>query len=295
MKKFGGSWTEEKLTAFEKYVKAYLTILNKYKSKYNWQTIYFDGFAGFGERIDEISKQSTLFELNLSDQDKQEYSVYKGSVERVLGLPDPFKFDWYYFIETKQDYVNQLNQLIGKKYEHLKSKIVIRRKDCNEQLILLADLLKKKKNYRALVLLDPFGLQVNWKSIYDFKGTNSDIWILLPSGVGINRMLPKDGVIKYKNKLESFFGLPIEKIEEIFYFNLKQMSLFGKDSIKMKIPNSINKIVEIYIKQLQSVWKYVTKEPLVLLNSKNVPIFHFLFASNKSAGLKIASDIIKAK
>ena len=46
MKSFGGNWTEKKLNAFIKYVIAYLKILNNAKAKFNWQTIYFDGFAG---------------------------------------------------------------------------------------------------------------------------------------------------------------------------------------------------------------------------------------------------------
>ena len=54
MKKFGGSWTVKKLDAFINYVKAYTTILNSVKKKYNWKTIYFDGFAGYGERKIEI-------------------------------------------------------------------------------------------------------------------------------------------------------------------------------------------------------------------------------------------------
>ena len=45
---WGGDWTEEKLAAFSKYVNAYLTIMNKYRDKYNWRLIYFDGFAGSG-------------------------------------------------------------------------------------------------------------------------------------------------------------------------------------------------------------------------------------------------------
>ena len=43
---WGGQWTEEKLDAFEKYVNAYLTIMNVYKERYRWKLIYFDGFAG---------------------------------------------------------------------------------------------------------------------------------------------------------------------------------------------------------------------------------------------------------
>lgn len=47
---WGGRWTEEKLDAFEKYVNAYLTIMNSYREKYDWKLIYFDGFAGSGTR-----------------------------------------------------------------------------------------------------------------------------------------------------------------------------------------------------------------------------------------------------
>ena len=48
---WGGAWTEEKLNAFEKYVNAYLTIMNKYRGQYDWKLIYFDGFAGSGSRF----------------------------------------------------------------------------------------------------------------------------------------------------------------------------------------------------------------------------------------------------
>ena len=47
---WGGSWTEEKLDAFTKYVNAYLTIMNKNRDRYGWKLIYFDGFAGSGSR-----------------------------------------------------------------------------------------------------------------------------------------------------------------------------------------------------------------------------------------------------
>lgn len=293
MKKFGGSWTEEKLTAFEKYVKAYLTILNKVKRKYGWKTIYFDGFAGFGERKEVIPKQNSLFNFIIDANRKNDYSVYKGSVERILSLPEPYKFDWYYFIETNSKYIEELNKLVENKYKSLKPKIAIRDDDCNNQLSLLAALLKRDKRFTALVLLDPFGLQVKWESIKKLEDTKSDVWILLPSGVAINRMLPKNGLIKYQTILEDFFGKPIDELKKIFYFESGQKTIFDDRKSVVKISNAIDKIVEIYIKQLEEVWTYVTKKPMILKNSKNVPIFHFLFATNDPVGLKIASDIIR--
>lgn len=43
---WGWRWTEEKLDAFEKYVNAYLTIINKHRDRYQWRLICFDGYAG---------------------------------------------------------------------------------------------------------------------------------------------------------------------------------------------------------------------------------------------------------
>jgi len=44
--------------------------------------------------------------------------------------------------------------------------------------------------------------------------------------------------------------------------------------------------------QLKTIWKYVIEKPLILKNSKNCPIFHFIFASNNQAGYNIAKYII---
>ena len=71
---WGGLWTEQKLDTFESYVKAYLTIMNVYREKYNWKLIYFDGFAGSGTRSneeleDERRKSLDLFEGNVDDDE----------------------------------------------------------------------------------------------------------------------------------------------------------------------------------------------------------------------------------
>lgn len=38
---WGGRWTEEKLDAFEKYVNAYLTIMNTHREKNGWKLLYY--------------------------------------------------------------------------------------------------------------------------------------------------------------------------------------------------------------------------------------------------------------
>lgn len=54
----------------------------------------------------------------------------------------------------------------------------------------------------------------------------------------------------------------------------------------------INKISRLYAKNLVSIWDFVTPSPLRLTNSNNVPIFHFIFASNNRNAVKIAQQII---
>jgi three-Cys-motif partner protein len=210
MKSFGGSWTEQKLNAFIKYVEAYLTILNVYKQKYNWQTVYFDGFAGYGKRNNYNQNENLSVDI-FGNEDKEELFVYEGSVKRVLSLEEPFIFDWYYFIDTSSEYIANLEKLKST-ITHIKTeKIIIRESNCNVQLKNLANALNTNKNLAALVFLDPFGMQVQWDSIKQLKDTRSDIWILVPSGVAINRMLDRKKELKNREKLETFFGLTVKE------------------------------------------------------------------------------------
>ena len=96
---WGGNWTEQKLETFEKYVNAYLSIMNNFRDKYNWKLIYFDGFAGSGSR-----KDATNTELynELFPEDDFSQNPYKGAAERVLGIKQR-GFDFYYFIDKDQE------------------------------------------------------------------------------------------------------------------------------------------------------------------------------------------------
>lgn len=283
---WGGPWTEKKLDAFAKYVWSYLAIMKKFPY---WNTIYFDGFAGSGIRKKQC--QSELYQkLDLTFQEEQ---VYKGSAERILNLKDELKFDYYYFIDRNEKAIKNLKSRLSETKESGNKKLIFRDGDCNEQLLKLSESLRSKK-YAALVLLDPFGMQINWESIANLKGTRSDIWILVPTGVIVNRLLDKKGEIKNIKKLESFFGLSEEQIRKEFYVKSNQQTLFGEQvELIQKVMNPIEKITDVYIKQLKTIWKHVTETPLVLKNSKEVPIFHFVFASNNKTALKIAKEIIK--
>ena len=284
---WGGLWTEKKLDAFAKYVKAYLTIMKKNPF---WKTIYFDGFAGSGDK--KANCVSPLYlQLELTEKEER---LYKGAAERVLTLPNNLSFDFHYFIDLKDESLKKLEVKLETIQQTKTNQFQYRAGDCNRWLRELSEAMNQNKNkFAALVLLDPFGMQVNWESIAALKNTRTDIWILVPTGVIVNRLLDKRGNLKHINKLQQFFGLDENQIKSTFYQVETQQTLFGGKETVNKITKPIEKIAELYIRRLKTVWPHVTEKPLRLDNTRGVPIFHFVFASNNPTAVNIAKQIIK--
>lgn len=318
---WGGSWTEEKLEVFEKYVNAYLSIMHSNRKKFGgWPRtiLYIDGFAGSGTRgeSDKITESSQTIFFPITDEEK---SVYQGSPERVLKLK--MKFDRYIFIDKDASSLDSLKKRLQEK-ELITNNCIFIKGDLNNELIENKDIFNNK-DLVALIFLDPFGMNVKWKTIesfsssqdlsddnnkqFQFKSSSKkriDLWILLPSGVIVNRLLDRKGNLKHIKKLTEFFGMTEDEIKSIFYQNVEikdsQLGLLFDSETDtnpafIKSNDSINKIRNIYVQQLKKVFNYVTEEPLVLKNNRNVPIYHFVFASNNKIAWTIADQIIKKR
>lgn len=292
---WGGSWTEEKLDALEKYVNAYLTIMNVAKTKFGWKTIYLDGFAGSGSRNEDGSQTVSDLMFDLFQEEyiaEEELNTYRGAAERVLGIKQQ-SFDWYYFIDKDNNSSQRLEERLSE-FKKTK-KLEFRNTDANAEVAKLAEAMNKNNKLAALVLLDPFGMQVDWASIEKLKGTHTDLWILIPTGVIVNRLLDRKCELTHIGKLTSFFGKDEQFLKDYFYMKKKVDTLFGETEIIEKVKQPIQKIAELYIQQLKTIFRFVTEKPLVLYNTRNTPIFHFACASNNETAIKIASQIIKKK
>ncbi len=127
----------------------------------HWKTIYFDGFAGCGDR--KTKRISPLYhQLMLTEQEEK---LYKGAAERVLTLPNNLSFDYHYFIDTNEKSLKKLECILSE-LQKTKAPFQYRPGDCNQQLLELSRAMNKKKNkFASLVLLDPFGMQINWESL----------------------------------------------------------------------------------------------------------------------------------
>lgn len=271
--KFGGPWTEKKIEIFIKYLNAYLQIM---KNK-PFKLIYFDGFAGSGK----IEKKS------------QYKSLIEGVASKVLSISEPRTFDIYYLVELDRKKGKELERILKKKNPEKSKNVFVQISDCNEKLISLAGYLKSNKLNRALAFIDPHGMEVNWNSIIVFKDLGIDMWVLVPTGVAVNRMLKRNAQIpeSWIIKLENFLGLKKREIMKSFYHEDPQESLFSNETKLVKEQKITEKIIDIYSEKLLKVWRYVSK-PLPLKNSKGNCIYHFLLLSNNKTAISIANDII---
>ena len=296
-KNWGGAWTEKKLDAFEKYVKAYLTIMKKYATEYSWKLFYFDAFAGNGsreEKPEEVYDTDITLFANEEIKEITEQASYKGAAERVLGIDiDGFSFDYYYFVDKNEKSLKTLEERLKKRFPNKARCMAFKPGDANERILELVDYAKNHPKCAVLILLDPFGMQLNWETLQILKLIKHiDLWILVPSGVIINRLLTRNGKILCPERLKKSFGMPIDRIQSYFYEEIKEPSLFGEITRQQKRDNTINKIAQLYMNLLRKEFAYVIDKPLILRNSMNCPIFHFVFASHNETAARIASEIV---
>lgn len=274
MNEFGGNWTKAKIEMLVEYASAYLTIM---KTRRFFKLMYFDGFAGSGVIIN-------------GRREKVEMTI--GAAPRIVEITHPRPFDLYYFVEKNTKNFRALER--STKHAFPQREIFVVQEDCNKKLIDLSIFLRNpnNKNFRTLAYIDPCGMQVEWRSIENLRGLPVDMWILVPTGLGVNRLLKKDGRISdmWMERLEMFLGLEREDIEAYFYKRMP--TLFPDMTSYKKEEDAIQKSAELYRERLKDVFRFISS-PFELRNSTQTPMYHLIFASNNEKGVKIADGIVK--
>jgi three-Cys-motif partner protein len=184
---FGGEWTKEKLLRLQKYLKAYTTIFNSNEKARKLHFMYVDAFAGTGsfqKTQSQVTGQADIFSDNVPEIEE----FLKGSARIALEINPPFRE--YIFIERNPEYAQQLQQL---KNEFAGRKIKIINEDANSYLLRWCES-TNWKTARAVVFLDPYGMEVEWNVIEALARTEAvDLWYLFPLGIGVNRLLTRSG------------------------------------------------------------------------------------------------------
>jgi three-Cys-motif partner protein len=241
-------------------------------------------------REDEAGKRSqALLFPELAEAEPQAF--LDGSTR--LALKTEPRFDRYVFIERNAERCKQLEAL---KFEfpHLASDIQIRCGDANTEI---QDLCRKDwTSHRAVLFLDPYGMQVEWQTIEAIAGTKAiDLWLLFPLGIGVNRLLTKSGEIpeSWRRRLDLLLGT--RDWYEEFYRVESTPTLFGDADRVVKATTET--IGRYFNERLKSVFAAVAEEPKVLRNSTNCPLYLLCFAVGNEQGapvaLRIANHLLK--
>ena len=269
-----------KLAALESYLPAYMKIFRQNARARYLRTMYVDAFAGSGKMDYLPTDQEELF--------KADREYLKGSTARALEVKP--EFDKYIFIEANK---NRCNELAGLKtqFPRQAERIEIHNEDANiflEKWCASTDWTK----WRAVVLLDPFDMNVVWKTVEGLAATHGvDMWWLFPCGA-FNRLLTKHKKPpqKWSEALTRICGT--NEWEERFYKKSEEQGLFDVIHSEEKTAGFEN-INNFLHERLASLFARVVDRPLFLVNSNNSPIFMLFFAASNPKGAIPAVNIAK--
>lgn len=258
-----GYWSEIKLDMIRKYANAYSIIVNK--STNIRKHLYIDGFAGAGVHI---SKQTKEF--------------IPGSPLNALNVKPPFKE--YHFIDLNGGKAEALRKLGSGN-----PNVYVYEEDCNKLLLEKIFPRAKYSDYhRALCLLDPYGLHLNWEVMYNAGQMRSiEIFLNFP-------VMDMNMNILWKNpdkvtptqiaRMDAFWG--DHSWRDAAY--TKTPGLF--DDIEEKATNKdVAKAFQSRLKKVAG-FNYVP-DPIPMRNSTGSIVYYLFFASPNKTGAKIVNDI----
>ncbi len=165
---YGGQHTDIKLSIVEGNLKAYATAL---RPDFD-QLWYVDAFAGTGSRTVRTERHGgDLVEAPVEESVEHR----RGSAQIALEVRP--SFDFLLFIESNQNHAAALRELAAK---HLQRSVFVAEDDANSALKRMVSA-NSWSDKRAVVFLDPYGMEVEWSTLQALASTQAiDVWFLFP-------------------------------------------------------------------------------------------------------------------
>jgi three-Cys-motif partner protein len=283
MNKIGGPWTEDKLERVHKYLEAFQVAL-----KNKFRTVYIDAFCGSGT-VETKGRDG----LPLLLEEARPFTV--GSAKRALALGRPF--DEYHFIEKSKKKLQALEAHVTQGHEELLSRVRFYAEDVNVALPKLIAKLDRRRD-RAVLFLDPCGMQVDWTTMEAIADGVVDMWYLAPT-MAINRMISGDRQMLHgwEEKLDRFLGTTAWRTE--WYAAKSDGDLFGNIDKRHERIVSIQRIDEDFYRRLGT--KFTMAKKRLHLSDKGNILFTLMFGctskSDKAIDVshRIANHLMKEK
>jgi three-Cys-motif partner protein len=256
-----GPWSINKLEIMQKYAEAYGRIINTFRL----HPVYIDAFSGCGSHVDKTTGEPL-----------------EGSPLRALDVKPGF--EEFHFIDIDGDKLDALRAVVGDRAD-----VFLYNEDANEALLRIIPEVKYSEYKRALCVLDPYGLDVDWQVLVaSAKQRTVEIFFNF-SIMDINRNIlrrDRDTVSqKQYDRMMRAWGDESWK-DDLFSTS---SNLFGDSE---KVDNWT--VAKAFRKRLHDVagFDYVP-EPVAMKNSRNTVLYFWFFASQNRTGAKIANDIFK--
>jgi len=267
-----GLWTEIKLQIIREYAAAYTKILKEREWCRGYG--YIDAFAGPGEFV---AKQ---------DRDR----IIPGSPINALNIEH--KFSEYHFIDINQSKIDHLQDLIVGRPE---AKMVhLHLGDANE---ILKRMILPNYEYesfkRALCILDPYGLDIEWATIESIGKTRTmDVFLNFPL-MDINR----NAALKMLEASDPEEGARLTKIwgddswKHLAY--VEQGDLFSS-SVLIKKDEGNEILKRGFRERLKQVAGFsFVPEPILMKNRQGGHLYFLFFASHQPVAQNIAEAILR--
>lgn len=261
-----GYWSQLKLEIVEKYGAAYT---NAFSRSPNLKKYYIDAFSGAGLHVAKTTG-----------------ALVEGSPARALKIRPPF--DGYHFIDLDAEKTDYLRSICGDRPD-----VDIHTGNANDYLVrTVLPSIQYRSFRRALCLLDPYGLDLDWEVIRSAgRSLVVDMFLNFPV-MDMNRnaiwrdpdKVPKAGL----ERMNRFWG--DESWKQAAYGKSPQADLFGTPIVKQ----NNDQVVAAFRERLMKVagFKFVA-EPLPMRNSTNAVVYYLFLASPKAVAQKIITDIFK--
>lgn len=280
---FGGNWSDRKLKALAEYLHSYTTALKKT----SFRLVYIDAFAGAGLRP-VPRKESDDYLLFSDEEGTKENPTYRHG-SPLIALKNQPPFHEFIFVERDVDSITKLKSEVASMSETKGKAVQFIQGDANEKLLGITR--SDWRSRRAVAFLDPFALDVHWRTIEAIAKTQAiDMWLLFPA-MAVNRMLPRNGEIPsaWENRLNRLFGE--EDWKRVFYQQPMDTDMFGELFPTSKTHRIFEDLSAYVTQRLSTVFEKAHQSPLVLKNSTGSPLFLLCFASGNPRGARIAIDI----
>jgi three-Cys-motif partner protein len=257
----GRIWTREKLTYLEKYASALMKAMGPKRAEKKWdRLVYVDLLAGPGRDIDPASGE-----------------LFHGSP--LIALAVKPQFDHLFLADNDSENIEALKARISPTDQ---ARVTITLGDCNEVVDQVVRLISSRT--LALAFIDPQGFEVKFDTLAKLAKRRVDLLYLFPSGIGVRRNL-KNFMGQSESPMDDFWGgrdwrdLPAAK----------QAAGNVANATREKIVRSF---VSAFKEKLGNAgFKFQDEAVPLFTNTKNAQMYHLLYFSHDSAGLKIWQGI----